>query len=110
VELGTDKPGGGPTIKISQGDQIELKCGQSSLILKKDGTITLKGKAINLEGSKDVKMEGGNITSKASMNNKIDGSNVKLKATLDATVEGGVTMNAKGKMTTIKGSLLKAGS
>jgi Rhs element Vgr protein len=111
VQLRTvDFAQGDAVIKLVKGDQIELKCGQSSLILKKDGTITLKGKAINLEGSKDVKMEGGNITSKASMNNKIDGSNVKLKATLDATVEGGVTMNAKGKMTTIKGSLLKAGS
>ena len=96
-------------IKIDKGDQIEIKCGQASIVLKKNGDITFKGGNIKIEGMKDIEMKASNITSKANMNVKLDGVNVKLKASLDATVEG-TMVNAKGQITAVKGSLVKIGS
>jgi type VI secretion system secreted protein VgrG len=50
-------------------DEITLKCGDAEMTLKKDGTITLKGKDISMSGSGkidvkadgDIKMKGSNI-------------------------------------------------
>ncbi len=46
-------------LTITAGDQISLTTGSASIVMKKDGTITIKGKDITLNGS-------GQITGKAS--------------------------------------------
>ncbi len=101
-----EKDDSGITIKDGS---ILIKCGQASIELKKSGDIMIKGKKITQQATSDITMKGSNITSAANMNNKMDGLNIKLKASLDATVEG-TMMNAVGKITSVKGSLVKAGA
>ena len=52
---------------IDAGDSISLTTGSASLIMKKDGTITIKGKDITIEGSGKVNVKAdGNIVMKGS--------------------------------------------
>ncbi|MBL8302664.1 MAG: hypothetical protein JNM26_07825, partial [Ideonella sp.] len=51
------------------GDSLELVCGDARILLKKDGTVVIKGKDISLEGS-------GKIHIKASSDVVIKGSKV----------------------------------
>lgn len=48
----------GKKIRIEAADEITLACGDASVVLKKDGTISIKGKDIVIDGS-------GKITAKA---------------------------------------------
>ena len=59
----------GKKLDITAGDQITLKTGSASITMKKDGTITLKGKDISLNGS-------GKINIKASSDVIIKGSKI----------------------------------
>ena len=96
-------------IEIDKGDQIEIKCGQSSLVMKKDGTITLKGKDISLQGIGDIKVNGKNITSEAKMNYKVAGLNVASDAKAMNQIKGPMAkMEAKG-VAIVKGPVTKVG-
>ncbi len=46
---------------ISVDDSLTLKCGSASIIMKKDGTIQIKGKDINIKGSGKVVVKGSKI-------------------------------------------------
>ncbi len=46
---------------INIADQLTLKCGSSSITMKKDGTITIEGKDINVKGSGDIAMKAKKI-------------------------------------------------
>ncbi|MER8435303.1 type VI secretion system tip protein VgrG [Mesorhizobium sp. M1312] len=59
----------GKKLYIEAADEITLKCGDASIILKKNGTISVKGKDIRLDGS-------GDIDVKADGKTKIKGSSV----------------------------------
>ncbi|MGF7005333.1 type VI secretion system tip protein TssI/VgrG [Aminobacter sp. BE322] len=59
----------GKKLYIEAADEITLKCGDASIVLKKDGTISAKGKDIRLDGS-------GDIDVKADGKTKIKGSSV----------------------------------
>ncbi|SDE44065.1 type VI secretion system Vgr family protein [Ruegeria marina] len=56
-------------LAIDAGDEILIKTGSASILMKKDGTIQIKGKDIKVEGS-------GKIDIKASSNIKIKGSKI----------------------------------
>jgi type VI secretion system secreted protein VgrG len=61
----------GKNLKIEAGDEVVISCGDSSITLKKDGTIILKGKDISLDGSGDINSKAsGNITLKGSKINQ----------------------------------------
>jgi type VI secretion system secreted protein VgrG len=60
----------GKKLSMVAGDVIQLKAGKSSIVLEKNGTITIKGKDITLSGS-------GKINIKASSDVTIKGSKVK---------------------------------
>ena len=60
---------GGKRIKVEAADEIALLCGDASLVLKKDGTVEIKGKDIKIEGS-------GKITGKASGDMVLKGSKI----------------------------------
>jgi type VI secretion system secreted protein VgrG len=60
----------GKRFALVAGDQITLQTGQATIVMKKDGTITIKGKDVRIEGS-------GKIDVKASANVTIKGSQVK---------------------------------
>jgi len=56
----------GKTLTVSAGDQILLHTGSASLLMKSDGTITIKGKDITIKGSGNISVQAaGNITLKA---------------------------------------------
>jgi len=56
---------------LDVGDEITIKCGDAQITLKKDGTITLKGKDITLDGSGKINAKaGGDITMKGSKINQ----------------------------------------
>ncbi|HET9985781.1 MAG TPA: type VI secretion system tip protein TssI/VgrG [Longimicrobiales bacterium] len=57
-------------LTVDAGDEILLKTGEASILLKKDGTITIKGKDIKIEGS-------GKINVKASGDVVVKGSKVQ---------------------------------
>jgi type VI secretion system secreted protein VgrG len=60
----------GKQLLIDAGDEITIKTGEASITMKKDGTITIKGKDITLEGSGkinvkasgDVILKGAKVT------------------------------------------------
>ena len=54
---------------LDAGDEITIKTGSASITMKKDGTITIKGKDITINGS-------GKINVKASSDVVIKGSKV----------------------------------
>ena len=59
----------GKTITIEAGDQITIQTGKASITMKKDGTISIKGKDISVKGS-------GKIDVKASNNITMKGKNI----------------------------------
>ena len=60
----------GKKFSLSAADQIQLQTGDASIVLKKDGTITIKGKditisgsgKINIKASSDIAMKGSKIS------------------------------------------------
>ncbi len=68
----------GDKIVIKAANEIQLTCGSSSMVLKKNGQIEIKGMKIELKGSQSVKQEGAQINSEASAVNTIKGALVKI--------------------------------
>lgn len=56
---------------LTAGDSITLKTGDASIVMKKDGTITIKGKDITIEGT-------GRIVGKASSSMTLKGSKIDM--------------------------------
>ena len=46
---------------IDAGDQITLKTGKASIVMKKNGDIVIKGKKITTKGSGDVVIKGSKV-------------------------------------------------
>jgi type VI secretion system secreted protein VgrG len=59
----------GKNLVIDAGDSVQIKSGSASITLKKDGTITIEGKDVRIEGS-------GKITVKASSDITLKGSKI----------------------------------
>jgi hypothetical protein len=49
----------GKKLLIEAGDEVTIKCGSASITLKKDGTVTIKGKDIAIEASGDATLKAG---------------------------------------------------
>jgi type VI secretion system secreted protein VgrG len=57
----------GKNLVIDAGDSVTIKTGSASISMKKDGTITIKGKDITVDGSGKINVKaGGNIVMKGS--------------------------------------------
>ena len=48
-------------VVINVQDQLTIKCGKASIVLKKNGDIQISGNKINVKGSGDVKIKGSKI-------------------------------------------------
>jgi type VI secretion system secreted protein VgrG len=59
----------GKTVTIEAGDQISIKTGKASIVMKKDGTISISGKDITVDGS-------GKITAKAAKDMVLKGKKI----------------------------------
>jgi type VI secretion system secreted protein VgrG len=68
----------GDKVVIQAANEIKLTCGQSSMVLKKNGNIEIKGMKIDIQGSQSVKQEAAQITSDASAVNTNKGGLVKI--------------------------------
>jgi type VI secretion system secreted protein VgrG len=56
IEAGKEK------VFVRAEKQILLECGKAKLLLKKDGTVKLNGKQIELKGSGDIKLKGKSVS------------------------------------------------
>jgi type VI secretion system secreted protein VgrG len=97
---------GNETLKVSSGNkkdtiqgpyeitvnsaQFKIVCGASSLVLKFDGTIEMKGNDIHIEANNDLKMDGLNIASTAKVSNNTKGAMVMSDASAINVVKGGM--------------------
>ncbi|MBX6362556.1 MAG: type VI secretion system tip protein VgrG [Gemmatimonadetes bacterium] len=60
TEIGADDAlNVGKKLTVNAGEEILLKTGEASILLKKDGTITIKGKDIKIEGSGKINVKAG---------------------------------------------------
>jgi phage gp45-like len=117
----------GKTIKIDAGDEITIVTGQSEIVMKKDGTITISCKdlnvkatgTINLDAKKDIKaaatmnidMEGKVKFAAKGLQMALEGTTqANLKSSVMTKVEGTamLDLNSSG-ITSLKGSLTKIG-
>jgi type VI secretion system secreted protein VgrG len=77
----------------AKNDKIELVVGLSSITMKNDGTITIKGKAITLDGMQSVTAKGLQYEATGQTTAKLVGSAVaQVNGSAMAKVTGGVTM------------------
>jgi len=52
----------GTKMMLNAADEISLNCGSATIVLKKNGDITINGKKISIKGSGDIVMKGSKIT------------------------------------------------
>lgn len=76
-------------ISIEAGDELHIKVGMSSLTMKKNGDITIKGKNIKTDGT-------GKISFKAIQDFTAQGMNAKIKGNIAAEMSG-TTAKVEGK-------------
>ncbi len=89
TEIGDDeKRNVGKTLKVTVGDEVVITCGQSSFTMKKDGTITIKGKSITIDGMQEINEKAMNITSEASAKSMTKGAMVNVEASGINTIKG----------------------
>ena len=61
----------GKALLLDAGDSIVLKCGSAAIAMKKDGTISIEGKDITINGSGKITIKAsGEITMKGSKINQ----------------------------------------
>jgi type VI secretion system secreted protein VgrG len=78
----------GKKLSADAGDEIVLTTGQSSITMKKDGTIVIKGKAITIDAMQKIEEKAMNITSEAQTNNETKGAMVTVEASGVNTIKG----------------------
>lgn len=96
-----DKVKIGKTYVLEAGDQITLKTGSSELVMKKDGTITLKGAKITIDASQSLTGKAGQKVEIKAMQIAVKGTKVEVEGTM-------LDLKASG-IATLKGALTKIG-
>lgn len=83
----------GPYDITVQSGQFSITCGGSTLTMKLDGSIELKGAAGKLSiGSSGIEVEGMNVKSKATMANDTTGQMVSSAGQAKNTIQGGMVL------------------
>ena len=97
----------GTTFELIAADQITLTTGQSSLVMKKDGTIDLKGMTITISGTQSVTVKGnvGVSLEVSSTSVKLDPAQLKLAATMIG-IEGSAQTQVKGTIVQVSASAM----
>lgn len=84
----------------AQNDKIELVVGQSSITMKKDGTITIKGKAITIDAMQTVKVKAmQKVDIEGTMGVNVKGLQYKAQGQATAEVNGSAMAKVKGGVT-----------
>ncbi|MCA8202141.1 type VI secretion system tip protein VgrG [Burkholderia sp. AU33545] len=63
---------------VNAGDQLSLVCGMSSIVMKRDGTITIQGVNIASTGTNTHSVNGKTVTSSATGEHTVEGAILKL--------------------------------
>jgi type VI secretion system secreted protein VgrG len=108
----------GAKFELVAADEISLTTGQSSLVMKKDGTIELKGMTITVEGSQSVTVKGnvGVTVQVSSTSVKLDPAQLKLAGTMigingsaQTQVQGAIVQVSASGMAQISGGIIMIG-
>jgi type VI secretion system secreted protein VgrG len=108
----------GAKFELVAADEISLTTGQSSLVMKKDGTIELKGMTITVEGTQSVTVKGnvGVTVQVSSTSVKLDPAQLKLAATMigingsaQTQVQGAIIQVSASGMAQISGGIIMIG-
>jgi type VI secretion system secreted protein VgrG len=84
------------TATVSASTEIRFVCGESSLSLKRDGTIEMKGTQLTLTGSNLVEAHGKQVTVTGSEKVELNGNG--------ATLDMSEAINTKGTQVTVTGT------
>lgn len=89
-------------VKLDAEKEIKLVCGEGSITMKKDGTICIEGKKLQIKGQA--------LTSETTMDTKISAQKVNLEAKLEVGIKGNssVKISASG-ITEVQGGIVKLG-
>jgi type VI secretion system secreted protein VgrG len=93
---------------LYSGDEISLACGQSKITLKKDGTITIKGMKLTLDGKTKVEVKSSAqlmLDGKAKTEIK-GGAQMKLQSTGQLGIEGLMLDMKASTMAKLEGSAM----
>jgi type VI secretion system secreted protein VgrG len=95
----------GAAFELIAADQITLTTGQSSLVMKKDGTIELRGMTITVSGSQTVTVKGNvGVTAQVSSTSvKLDPAELKLAAVM-VEIDGSAQTQVKGAVVQVSAS------
>jgi len=86
---------------LEAGDEITLKTGSSQLVMKKDGTILLKGVKIKIDGANSITEKAGQKLEAQALQVSVKGTKVEVQGTM-------LDLKASA-IATLKGSLTKIG-
>ena len=75
-------------VTVVANKEVTIKTGMSSITMKSDGTITIKGKTITVDGMQEVKSTAMNVISEAKMKNETKGTMVTVEASGINTIKG----------------------
>lgn len=65
-------------VTVNAGDQLSLVCGMSSIVMKRDGTITIQGVNVASTGTNSHSVNGKTVTSSATAEHTVEGAILKL--------------------------------
>ncbi|WP_322038694.1 type VI secretion system tip protein VgrG [Burkholderia diffusa] len=65
-------------VLVNAGDQLSLVCGMSSIVMKRDGTITIQGVNVASAGTESHTVNSKKVTSSASVEHTVEGAILKL--------------------------------
>ncbi|MCA8061717.1 type VI secretion system tip protein TssI/VgrG [Burkholderia sp. AU38729] len=65
-------------VTVNAGDQLSLVCGMSSIVMKRDGTITIQGVNVASTGTNTHSVNGKTVTSSATAEHTVEGAVLKL--------------------------------
>ncbi|KUY84459.1 type VI secretion system tip protein VgrG [Burkholderia sp. RF4-BP95] len=65
-------------VLVNAGDQLSLVCGMSSIVMKRDGTITIQGVNVESAGTESHTVNSKKVTSSASVEHTVEGTILKL--------------------------------
>ncbi|OXJ14448.1 type VI secretion system tip protein TssI/VgrG [Burkholderia sp. AU6039] len=65
-------------VTVNAGDQLSLVCGMSSIVMKRDGTITIQGVNVASTGTESHSVRGTTVTSSATGEHTVEGTVLKL--------------------------------
>jgi type VI secretion system secreted protein VgrG len=116
----------GKTYYLDAGDQITLETGQSKVVMKKDGSITINCKTllidatdkidfkantlINSKSNKDVKIEGTVSVAVKGLQVAVEGTTkAEFKSSVQTKVEGTMVDVSANGIASLKGALTKIG-